>query len=137
MKRSGADLIGWYLNPDRLPVDRRWSRKHTHTQRRLCERFAVPVISTVICQDIATLHMQKIVNAAPTPGEGKRVRAMISALVSAGLAAGYLVNPRLASIHWQARRPSIASAPCRSRGRVPAVGGPGGDSCRRRRSPAG
>jgi hypothetical protein len=24
-----------------------WSRKHAHTQRRLCERFAAPVIGTV------------------------------------------------------------------------------------------
>lgn len=51
---------------------------------------------------MTTGHMQKVVNAAPTPGEGKRVHAMISALVSAGLEAGYLVNPRLASVHWQA-----------------------------------
>jgi hypothetical protein len=82
MKHHGADLTAWYLNPDRLPVDQRWSRKHARTQRRLCERFAFPVIGTVICQDIVVGHMQKIVNAAPTPGEGKRVRGMISALVS-------------------------------------------------------
>jgi len=102
MKRPGADLIAWYLNPDRLPVDERWSRKHAHTQQRLCERFVMPVIGTVICQDITTGHMRKVVNAAPTPGEGKRVHAAISALVNAGLEAGYLVNPRLASVHWQA-----------------------------------
>jgi hypothetical protein len=35
MKRPGADLIAWYLDPDRLPVDERWSRKHAHTQRRV------------------------------------------------------------------------------------------------------
>jgi integrase len=102
MVRRGSDLIGWYLDPDRLPVAERWSRKHAHTQRRLCERFAVPVIGGVICQDITTGQMQQVVNAAPTPGEGNRVRAMISALVSAGLTAGYLVNTRLATVHWQA-----------------------------------
>ena len=37
MERTGADLIGHYLDPDRLPADRRWSRKHAHTQRRLCD----------------------------------------------------------------------------------------------------
>jgi hypothetical protein len=47
MERPGADLIKRYLNPDRLPVEDRWSRKHAHTQRRLCERFAEPVIGTV------------------------------------------------------------------------------------------
>jgi len=102
MKRPGADLIAWYLDPDRLPVDERWSRKHAHTQRRLCERFAAPVIATVTCQDIMTDHMQKIVNAAPTPGEGNRVQGMISAMFSAGLDGGYLANPRLAKVHWQA-----------------------------------
>ena len=42
MERASADLIAHYLDPDRLPADRRWSRKHAHTQRRLCERFAAP-----------------------------------------------------------------------------------------------
>jgi integrase len=102
MKRPGAALIAHYLNPDRLPVGERWSRKHAHTQRRLCERFAAPVIGTVTCQDITAGHMQRIVNAAPTAGEGNRVHRMISALVSAGLDGGYLANPRLAKVHWQA-----------------------------------
>ena len=47
MTRPGADLIAWYLNPDRLAVADRWSRKHAHTRRRLCERFAAPVIGAV------------------------------------------------------------------------------------------
>jgi hypothetical protein len=63
MTRPGADLIAWYLNPDRLPVADRWSRKHADTQRRLCERFAAPVIGAVTCQDITSRHTQKIVNA--------------------------------------------------------------------------
>ncbi len=76
MKLPGADLIAYYLSPDRLPVQEQWSRKHAHwcTQRRLCERFVAPVIDAVICQDIKTGHMQQIVNAAPTPGEGRRAR---------------------------------------------------------------
>jgi hypothetical protein len=82
MRRPGADLIAHYLNPDRLPVEERWSRKHADTQRRLCERFAAPVIGTVTCQDIKTRHTQTIVNAAPTAGEGDRVQRMISALVT-------------------------------------------------------
>ncbi|MFI5068902.1 MAG: hypothetical protein ACHP9Z_33670, partial [Streptosporangiales bacterium] len=102
MKLRGADLIAYYLSPDRLPVQGQWSRKHAHTQRRLCERFAAPVIDAVVCQDITTEHMQKIVNAAPTPGEGNRVQGMISALVGAGLEGGYLASPRLAKVHWQA-----------------------------------
>jgi hypothetical protein len=92
LERPGADLIAYYLSPGRLPVREQWSRKHAHTQRRLCERFAAPVIGTVTCQDITTGHMQKIVNAAPTPGEGDRVQGMISALVGAGIEGGYLAT---------------------------------------------
>jgi hypothetical protein len=84
MKRPGADLIAHYLDPDRLPVSARWSRKHAHTQRRLCERFAAPVIVSVACQDIKAEHTQAIVNAAPTAGEGDRVRGMISAPATCG-----------------------------------------------------
>jgi integrase len=102
MLRPGADLIAYYLDPDRLPVRERWSRKHAHTQARLCQRFAAPVIGTVTCQDIKAGHMQRVVNAAPTAGEGDRVQRMISALVTAGIDGGYLVNSRLAKVHWQA-----------------------------------
>lgn len=102
MELAGADLIAYYLDPDRLPADRRWSRKHADTQRRLCERLAAPVIDMVTCQDITPWHMQQIVNAAPTAGEGARVAAMISVLVGAGIDGGYLANPRLAKVHWQA-----------------------------------
>ena len=59
MERPGADLIAYYLDPGRLPVQDRWSRKHAHTQRRLCERFAAPVIGAVTCQDITTWHTQQ------------------------------------------------------------------------------
>jgi hypothetical protein len=75
-------------------------RKHAHTQRRLCERFAAPVIGAVTCEDIKTGHTQKIVNAAPTAGEGGRVHGMLSALVAAGIEGGYLANPRLAMV-WR------------------------------------
>lgn len=100
--RPGADLIAWYLNPDRLPVTDQWSRKHAYTQRSLCQRFAAPVIGAVACQDITVTHAQRIVNATPTAGEGDRVHRMLSAMVGAGIKGGYLVNPTLAEVHWQA-----------------------------------
>jgi integrase len=102
MRRPGADLIAWYLNPERLPPERQWSRKHADTQRRLCQRFAAPVIDPVTCQDIKTRHTQAIVNAAPSAGEGERVRRMVSAMVSAGIDDGFLISSRLAQVHWQA-----------------------------------
>jgi integrase len=102
MLRSGSELIAFYLSPDRLSAERQWSRKHAETQRYLCERYLRSMIGHLVCQDIRPAHMQAVVNAAPTAGEGRRVRAMISALTVAGIAGGYLVNPRLKEVHWQA-----------------------------------
>jgi integrase len=102
LERPGADLIAWYLCPDRHPAGRPWSRKHADTQRRLCARFVAPVIAAVPCQDIRVADMQQIVNAAPTAGEGARLHRCLSAMVTAGIAAGYLTNPRLREVHWQA-----------------------------------
>jgi integrase len=97
----GADLIAYYLSPGRHPAGRAWSRKHTDTQRRLCQRYLVPVIGRLACQDIKAGHMQAAVNAAPTAKEGDRLRRCISALTGAGITGGYLVNPRLCQVHWQ------------------------------------
>jgi hypothetical protein len=102
MERPGADLIAHYLDPDRPPLRKRWSLKHADTQRRLCQRFAAPVIASITCQDIKTGHMQKIVNSAPTAKEGERLHRCLSAMVAAGLKAGYLAHSRLNDVHWQA-----------------------------------
>jgi hypothetical protein len=102
LERPGADLIAWYLCPDRHPVGRPRSRRHADTQRRLCARFVAPVIGAVCCQDIRVADMQQIVNSAPTAGEGARLRRCLSAMVTAGIAAGYLTSPRLKEVHWQA-----------------------------------
>ena len=118
MERPGADLIAHYLDPDRLPVARRWSRRHADTQARLCRRFAAPIIAAVTCQDITTGHIQQIVNAAPTASEGDRLHRCLSAMVTAGIKGGYLANPRLREVHWQAaggrcpsRRPACPGRP--------------------------
>jgi hypothetical protein len=119
MTRPGADLIAFYLDPDRLPVARRWSRSHASMQQSLCERFVALVIAEVACEDITVVHTQKIVNAAPTSGEGERVRSTLSAMVNAGIDAGYLANPRLAKVHWQAGDravPEAAATVAESRG---------------------
>jgi integrase len=111
MERPGADLIAWYLSPDRLPADEQWSRKHAHTQRRLCERFVSPVIANMACQDIRVADMQRVVAAASTAQEGGRLHALVSALVGAGIRGGYLANARLKEVHWQAGQNRPTAAP--------------------------
>jgi hypothetical protein len=85
LERPGSELVAFYLCPDRLPAREQCSRKHAHTQRRLCERFAIPVIGAVACQDIKVGRMHETVSAPATPGEGDRARGMISAMVAAGI----------------------------------------------------
>ena len=102
LERPGADLIAYYLSPGRHPAARPWSAKHADTQRRLCQRFVAPVIAAITCQDIKVADMQKAVNAAPTAGEGARLHRCLSAMVTAGIRGGYLTNPRLREVYWQA-----------------------------------
>jgi hypothetical protein len=102
MLRPGADLIAWYLSPDRHKPAKRWSAKHADTQRRLCERFVAPDLAPITCQDIRQADMQKVVNAAPTEGEGERLHRCLAAMVTAGITAGYLTSPRLREVYWQA-----------------------------------
>ena len=102
LERPGAELIAYYLSPGRHPASRPWSAKHADTQRRLCERFVAPVITAIPCQDIKVADMQKAVNAAPTGGEGARLHRCLSAMVTAGIRGGYLTNPRLRDVYWQA-----------------------------------
>ena len=49
---------------------------------------------------------------------------MISALVSAGLDGGYLANPRLAKVHWQAGNRPLPAPRVSVAGGVGAVGRP-------------
>ncbi len=102
LELPGAELIGYYLSPGRHPAAAPWSRKHADTQARLCRKYVAPVIGGLACEDIKTADMQAVVNAAPTVQEGARLRRCISALVTAGLAGGYLANPRIKEVHWQA-----------------------------------
>jgi hypothetical protein len=111
MERPGADLIAWYLAPDRHPAGQPWSRRHADTQRRLCARFIAPVIAAVACQDIRVADMQQVVNSAPTAGEGARLRRCLSAMITAGIAAGYLASPRLREVHWQAAGRAVPGPP--------------------------
>jgi integrase len=115
LEAAGAELIAWYLSPDRHPADRPCSRKHADTQRRLCARYLTPVIASLPCQDIRTADLQAAVNNAPTAGEGARLARTISALVSAGLDGGYLTNPRLRNVRWppagrEAPQPHVTTA---------------------------
>ena len=94
MERPGADLIAWYLSPDR-PGGGPWSRKHADTQRRLCERFIAPVIARHHLPGHQDRRHAAGGQRRAHRGEGARLRRCLSALVTAGITGGYLTNPRL------------------------------------------
>jgi integrase len=67
------------------------------------------VLDEVSAENLGIFVCARIVNAAPTAGEGARLRRALSAMVTAGITAGYLTNPRLREVHWQpASRPAPA-----------------------------
>jgi hypothetical protein len=94
MERPGADLIVFHLSPGATRLGR-CGRVSTPTPSGGCAPGTWPRSWGMwACEDIKTGHLQEAVKAAPTAGEGDRVRRCISALVSAGIAGGYLTSPR-------------------------------------------
>ena len=108
--------------------DQRWSRERADTQRQDCAAIAAPVIDTVTCQDLKTSHLEKIVNAAPTPGKVAGSPHDHRAC-RAGIEGGYLANARLAKCTG---RPATACCPRPgdSRRGIGAVGQACRDPCR-------
>ena len=100
---TGAQLVNWYLSPDRHPVDKPWSRSHLAGQQRLCRLFLLPTIGALPCGRITLGDLQQAVNAANTANGGSRVAKCIRALVNVGIAADYLEDRRWPLLHWQAR----------------------------------
>lgn len=98
---AGAELVAHYLSADRLPPDRQWSSSYRAAQERRCKKV-LEVIGDLPCQRIEVWHMQQIVNSASTANVGRHMQDLISGLVKAGIAAGYVDDPRLAMVHWQA-----------------------------------
>ena len=131
LERPGADLIAWYLSPDRHPAGRPWSAKHADTQRRLCERFVAPVIAAITCQDIKVADMQQAVNAAPTAGEGARLHRCLSAMVTAGITGRIPDQPAAAGGALAGRGPARARPAGQHARRVRAVRRPVRDPRRR------
>ena len=129
MERPGADLIAHYLDPDRLPVAKRWSRLHADTQRRLCQRFAAPVIAGVTCQDITSITCSRSSAPRPPPARASGCTGAVGH-GDRGHQGRYLTNPRLREVHWQAEAGPCPAAAQHVRG-IGAVGRPGRDPRRR------
>ena len=103
MERTGADLIAHYLDPDRLPADRRWlaSRACAHpaqavraVRRPGDRRRGLPGhydLAHAASRQRRAYRQGGCAGARDDLGPGR-----------CGRRCGYLANPRLAKVHWQA-----------------------------------
>lgn len=106
-KAKFSELIAHYLDPGRLPADKPWAPNYRADVRRYCG-YILATIGDVPCEKIKVRHFQDAVNAATTAATGKRRAVTVKALVSVGLADGFLTNPRLGAVHWQANGREVA-----------------------------
>jgi hypothetical protein len=102
LERPGADLIAWYLSPGPapgraavVPQARRYPAQAVRAVRRSGHRGGLLPGHP---HRRHAAHRQRRAHR----GEGARLRRCLSALVTAGIAAGYLTSPRLKEVHWQA-----------------------------------
>ena len=103
MERPGADLIAHYLDPDRLPVGRAvvaQARRHpaqaVRAVRRPGHRARSPARTSppVTCSRSSTPRRP--------PGRATGCTGACRPWSRAGIEGGYLTNPRLREVHWQA-----------------------------------
>ena len=91
-RATGADLVAHYLDPARRPPRvAAWSERHRDEQARYCERYVLPVLGHLPCRCITRLHLQAVVDQAPTTSVAEHLRRCLSALVAAGLEEGHLL----------------------------------------------
>jgi hypothetical protein len=96
-----ADLIACYLDPSRKAEDKQWSFSYRLVQEKRCARI-LAAIGHLTCEEIRLIHVQQIVNAAPTADSGAKMRSMVRAVVKLGIDEGFLTNPRLGAVRWEA-----------------------------------
>ena len=101
-----GELIERYLDPNRpMKSGKPWSTKHRYNTERLAKLYITPVIGKVRCKDINSTHMQMVVNKGVSADEGKRIRALLSAIITYGVGKRYLQNGKdvlLHEVYWQA-----------------------------------
>lgn len=105
--KTMGELIERYLDPDRIPDSGEpWSAKHRYNQERMCRLFVSPHIKSVRCKDVTRVDVQRVVNAAPTQGEGKRLKVLVGSILRFGIDEEYIGTPiesLMRKVNWQAQ----------------------------------
>ena len=116
--KTMGDLIERYLDPAR-PTDSggSWSAKHRYNQQRLSRLYVTPHIGPVRCKDMTRSDVQRCVDAAPTKGEGQRVRVLMGSILRFGIDEEFISQPLeklMKKVRWQSLgRPTPAPTPRR------------------------
>jgi integrase len=100
-KAPVSQLVAHYLNPSRRPVDKQWAESTRYFETRRCQKI-LDAIGDRPCESVKMADMQRLVNAESTATTGDKMMYTLKALVKMGYADGFITNPRLAMVHWQA-----------------------------------
>lgn len=99
------ELLNAWEDPDR-PRTSPWSPKHAAGVRWVLAKRARPLIGHLTCQELQRRDIQRVVDAAPTRGEGLRALQVLKTALRWGHRHGYLVTSpeRLfGDVHWAGR----------------------------------
>jgi integrase len=100
-----GELIDRYTDPDRFNPAHPWSVKHRYNVERLVKLYIKPIIGQVRIKDFAPPHAEACIDAAPTAGEGKRVKALLRAVFRFGEEKKYVDIPadsHIRGVWWKA-----------------------------------
>jgi integrase len=106
--------VAHYLDPARRPARvARWSERHRDEQVRYCRRFVLPVLAAVPCRRMTRLHLQAVLDQAPTASVAEHLRRCLTALVAAGLEEGHLLARQdvLRGVRWRGGEAEAPEAP--------------------------
>ena len=96
-----SQLVAHYLDPARRPVDKQWAESTRYFETRRCQKI-LDAIGDRPCGGVKMADVQRLVNGESTAITGGKMMYTLKALVKTGYADGFITNPRLAEVHWQA-----------------------------------
>ena len=109
-RHTVSEFLDAWEDPDR-PRPSPWSPKHAAGVRWVLAKRVRPAIGHLTCQELRRRDIQRVVDSAPTPGEGARVRRVLGTALRWGHRHGYLVTAPdrlIGDVHWSGQREVLA-----------------------------
>lgn len=96
-----TELVAAYLDPSRLARRRPWSASYRDEQTRRCNHI-IRALGQLRCEQLKVDHLQRLVNEADGWDPGTKLCRTVNAIMKIGYAKGFVTNPRLHMIVWEA-----------------------------------